>query len=592
MPTLNWIGKEKVVNHHRDVPFRVLEHQYGFSAETGETKEPTGSGNMIIHGDNLEALKALLPEYEGQIKCVYIDPPYNTGEEKWVYNDNVNHPKIKKWIGELVGDDENDLTRHDKWLCMIYPRLQLLRRLLASSGVIFISIDDNEISRLRLIADEIFGANNFITQLVWEKKKKGTHLDKKRISIKEYILVYCKSRKDFNGLVGEIKEGKETYPCVNPGNSRDFRTIPAGTKSNYKEPNVRLKKGERISAGNMYLDLLDDLVIEDNRLVNPVRIDAEWRYTQDNLELFASNDELYFTRDLYLRREVTDARIKKLKDLLFRVEYKQIDDLKTQLIKEYEKPNRNEDKIQEIKAQIDSFESTHHLEIDNITDLNNTGWGSNEDGDEELRQIFGKKIFDFPKPSKLISKLLASTLFTEGYFLDSFAGTGTTGHAVQRLNQKFGGNRKFILIELEDYAEKITAERNKKVITGYSGKEGSNEKFDFFKLGQPLFIGENNEYLNEEVGIDKIRQYIWYTETRDSSIPEFLNHYLGIKDQTAYYFYYEPNEITTLDHDFLATIKTKAEQYVIYADNCLLSKEYMAKHNIIFKKIPRDITRF
>ena len=125
MPTLNWIGKEKVVNHHRDVPFRVLEHQYGFSAETGETKEPTGSGNMIIHGDNLEALKALLPEYEGQIKCVYIDPPYNTGEEKWVYNDNVNHPKIKKWIGELVGDDENDLTRHDKWLCMIYPRLQL-----------------------------------------------------------------------------------------------------------------------------------------------------------------------------------------------------------------------------------------------------------------------------------------------------------------------------------------------------------------------------------------------------------------------------------------------------------------------------------
>jgi adenine-specific DNA-methyltransferase len=264
MPTLEWIGKEKVLSHHRDVPFRVLEHQYGFSAEKGETKEPTGSGNMIIHGDNLEALKALLPEYEGRINSIYIDPPYNTGEEKWVFNDNVNHPKIQKWIGELVGDDENDLTRHDKWLCMMYPRLQLLKRLLNPSGVIFISIDDNELSRLKLIADEIFGPKSFITQLVWEKKKKGTHLDKKRISIKEYILVYCKSRKHFNGLVGEIKEGRETYPCINPGNSRDVRTIPEGTKSNYRDSEVYREKGERISAGNMYLDLLDDLGLNRN----------------------------------------------------------------------------------------------------------------------------------------------------------------------------------------------------------------------------------------------------------------------------------------------------------------------------------------
>jgi adenine-specific DNA-methyltransferase len=592
MPTLNWIGKEKVVNHHRDVPFRVLEHQYGFTADKGETKEPTGSGNMIIHGDNLEALKALLPEYEGKIKCIYIDPPYNTGEEKWVYNDNVNHPKIKKWIGELVGDDENDLTRHDKWLCMIYPRLQLLRRLLASNGVIFISIDDNELARLKMISDEIYGANNFITQLVWEKKKKGTHLDKKRISVKEYILVYCKNRKDFNGLVGEIKEGKETYPCINPGNSRGIRVIPAGTKSNFKEPNITKFSGERISSGNMYLDLIDDLVIENDRLKNPVRIDAEWRYTQDNLDLYASNDELYFTRDLYLRREVTDARIKKLKDLLFRVEYGHVDELKNHLIKEYEKTNPDQSKIEELKKEISAFEDTHHLEIDNIKDLNNTGWGSNEDGDEELRQIFGKKIFDFPKPSKLISKLFASTLFQDGYFLDSFAGTGTSGHAVQRLNKKFGGNRKFILIELEDYADQITAERNKRVITGFNGNEGTGESFDYYRLGKPLFTGDNYEFINEEVGIDKIRQYIWYTETRYSNTPESSNSFLGKKENTAYYFYYMPEEITTLDHDFLATIKTKAEQYVIYADNCLLSKEFMAKHNIIFKKIPRDITRF
>lgn len=174
MPTLHWIGKEKVISHHQDVPFKVLEHQYGFIADqkTGkgkESKEPTNSGNKIIHGDNLEALKSLLPEYEGKIKCIYIDPPYNTGNESWVYNDNVNHPKIKKWLGEVVGKDGEDLTRHDKWLCMMYPRLKLLHKLLADDGAIFISIDDNEQANLKLICDEIFGIRNFVTNVIWEK---------------------------------------------------------------------------------------------------------------------------------------------------------------------------------------------------------------------------------------------------------------------------------------------------------------------------------------------------------------------------------------------------------------------------------------
>lgn len=154
MPTLHWIGKEKVVNHHQDVPYRVLEHKYGFTADKGEQTDPVDCGNKIIHGDNLEALKSLLPEYEGKVKCIYIDPPYNTGNESWVYNDNVNHPKIKKWLGEVVGKDGEDLTRHDKWLCMMYPRLKLLHRLLADDGVVFISIDDNELANLRLLCDE------------------------------------------------------------------------------------------------------------------------------------------------------------------------------------------------------------------------------------------------------------------------------------------------------------------------------------------------------------------------------------------------------------------------------------------------------
>ena len=166
MPTLHWIGKDKVMNHQLTVPFRVLEHGYGFTDGNLGSSE-TQSGNKIIHGDNLEALKALLPEYEGKIKCIYIDPPYNTGNEGWVYNDNVNDPKIKKWLHEVVGKEGEDLSRHDKWLCMMYPRLKLLHKLLAEDGAIFISIDDNEQASLRLILDEIFGANNFINNIIF-----------------------------------------------------------------------------------------------------------------------------------------------------------------------------------------------------------------------------------------------------------------------------------------------------------------------------------------------------------------------------------------------------------------------------------------
>jgi len=171
MPTLDWIGKNKVINHHLDVPYRILERQYSYD-ENGQHEKDNGSENMIIHGDNLSALKSLLPKYEGRIKCIYIDPPYNTAKSSeknkaWVYSDNVDHPAIKAWLGQLVGDEGEDLSRHDKWLCMMYPRLKLLYRMLADDGIIFISIDDNEQHNLRIICDEIFGKNSFVTQLVW-----------------------------------------------------------------------------------------------------------------------------------------------------------------------------------------------------------------------------------------------------------------------------------------------------------------------------------------------------------------------------------------------------------------------------------------
>ena len=192
MPTLEWIGKDKVINHHQDVAYRVLERQYSYSAE-GQTEADNGSGNMIIHGDNLVALKALLPQYEGKIKCIYIDPPYNTGNEKWVYNDNVNDPKIKKWLGDVVGREGEDLSRHDKWLCMMYPRLQLLKWFLTEDGAIFISIDDNELYNLKLICDEIFGSSSFIANIIWQKTYSPRN-DAKGIPYEtDSILVYSKT---------------------------------------------------------------------------------------------------------------------------------------------------------------------------------------------------------------------------------------------------------------------------------------------------------------------------------------------------------------------------------------------------------------
>ena len=232
-----------------------------------------------------------------------------------------------------------------------------------------------------------------------------------------------------------------------------------------------------------------------------------------------------------------------------------------------------------------------------LTQTAKTTWDSKNfhsiKGTRELTELLGKSIFDFPKPEMLIRQVLTIGTNEDDIILDSFAGSGTTAHAVLNLNKADGGNRKFIIIEMEDYANSITAERVKRVINGYGDKEGTGGSFDFYELGPALFLEDGN--LNEAVGIDRIREYIWYSETQKPfTAPTSTQNevFLGIENDTAFYFYYAPDEITSLDHEFLASIKTKAEQYVIYADNCLLTKEFMAKYHIIFKKIPRDITRF
>ena len=512
MPTLNWIGKDKVVNHDRDVPYRVLEHKYGFTHENGEQEIETKSGNKIIHGDNLEALKSLLPEYEGRIKCIYIDPPYNTGNENWEYNDNVNDTKIKKWLGVVVGKQGDDLTRHDKWLCMMYPRLKLLEKLLADDGAIFISIDDNEQANLKLICDEIFGPNNFVTNIHWKRSESQNNNAKLFSIVGEFIICYVKNKND---KIFNKTNLKETA-------LKEYR---------YQDDKGQFRRGT---------------IVDNSRGKNIYEITSPNGLTRKIKSI--RNEEFFHEMNK--------------KNLVYWT------NTGTPYLKLY---------LDKSEGQISSNW------FDNV--------GFNEDSSESLKNLGIN--FSFSKPSTLISKIIEIATDKNDIILDSFAGSGTTANAVLNLNKEDKGDRKFILVEMEDYAENITAERVKRVIKGYGDTSGTSGEFDYYELGLPLFKEDKN--LNEDVGENKIREYIYYTETKQhlKREQEEANKYLlDTYNNTGFYFYYEKDRLTTLSLDNLSIVKEQAEQYIIYADHCLLDKDYMMAKNIIFKKIPRDIKRF
>ena len=520
MPTLDWIGKDKVINHHMDVPYRVLDPQYTYGDDTG---------NMIIHGDNLEALKSLLPEYEGKIRCIYIDPPYNTGNEGWVYNDNVNDPRIRKWLGQVVGSESEDLSRHDKWLCMMYPRLKLLQKLLdPQTGVIFISIDENEIEELKIICNEVFGRNNHIATVVWQKRysreNRGAFGD-----AHEYLLVYASDVEVFKNTRHKIGfDEKQAQIYKNPNN----------------DPKGRWR-GVPMTAQGFRPNQMYPIETPSGKIVTPPKGRC-WSTIEPEFKKLLEAGRIYFGKN---------------------------GDSQPQTIRY----------LSEVEGAVPW-----------------TWWPSDEVGhtDEAKKEIMfilsdNESIFDTPKPTRLIERVMQIATDKDSVILDSFAGSGTTAHAVLNMNNQDGGNRKFILIEMCDYAETITAERVRRVINGYGeGKkavDGTGGGFTFYELGEKLLDGE---YLNENVPLDKIRSYVYFTETKQP-VTDKANepHYLGIYLDTAYYFYYDKNAATTLNNTFLATIKTKAESYVIYADRCILSDEELERYHITFKKIPRDITR-
>ena len=529
MPTLEWIGKSKVINHHQEVPFRVLERKYSFD-ENGQTDENNGSENMIIRGDNLEALKALLPRYEGRVKCIYIDPPYNTGNEGWVYNDNVNDPKIKKWLGEVVGKEGEDLTRHDKWLCMMYPRLKLLQKLLAEDGVIFISIDEIEHRYLELVMDEIFGSANRIDTFVWQNNYGGGAKSNYVVHLHEYVLCFAKNI----STVGKIelppdenilkyyKYKDEKFDTRGP-----YRLQPLATTSMDDRPNLRYP------------------LFYEGHEVWPAK---QWFWSKERALEAQANDELVFSE----------------KNGKWTVNYKQY-----------------------LNGADGTQRKSKPYSI--ITGI------YTQAGTKAIKEIMGSgKAFDFPKPPELIMYFIQMITGEDDIVLDSFAGSGTTAHAVLNMNKADGGHRKFILVEMMDYADSITAERVKRVIRGYGeGKnavEGTGGNFSFYDLGEPLLVGD---CLNEAVAPEKIREYIWFMETKQPYAPPSGGnpYYLGQHNDTSYYFYYEPQRVTVLDYTFLATITEKTSGTIIYADRCSITEDKLAQMGIVFKKIPRDISR-
>jgi len=508
MPTLNWIGKEAVVNHDKEVPFRLLRKVK--SSSVGDNSQ-----NLIIHGDNLEALKALMPYYVGKIKCIYIDPPYNTGNESWVYNDKVNSPKIKKWLGKVVGGNSADLCRHDKWLCMMYPRLKLLRDLLSKDGFIFISIDDNEQHYLKALMDDIFGEDNFVADFIWNHRKSSQNDIDVSLS-HNYTICFAKNREDYKLNPLKIDESKFT----NPDND---------------------------SRGSWVADPMDAPAVREN-LMYPIKnpntqkvylppVGRHWRFTKEKFGEALRDNRIIFGKT------------------------------------GNSKPQYKRFKFEALEKGTNVFTIW--------TDV-----GTATEGTQELMDVFdGKKVFQTPKPVRFIKRILELATDKDSFVLDSFAGSGTTGHAVLDLNKEDGGNRKFILVEMEDeIAKNITAERVKRSseTNGYKGG------FEYCELDKPLF--DEHGQIEETCEFNQFATYIYFTETQTNIDKNKIEkNFIGEHSDTEFYLIYKEKDKNILTKSFLSKLRKTENKKIVYADQNYLDEDVLLKYNIIFKQIPYEV---
>ena len=423
MTYLSFKGKEFVYNHHLAVPFRPLE----MHADKG-IGEPSLNGNLIIHGDNLHALKALLPLYAGKVDCIFIDPPYNTGNESWCYNDNVNAPMIKEWLDSNPIGIEDSL-RHDKWCAMMWPRLRLLHELLSEKGTIWITLDANEVHHAKLILSEIFGDEHNLAILVWEKSD-SPRMDADTFSSShDFILAYAKILDEM------IFQRIESQDDSTPGH---YNLKNEQGRSYYLKP-LRAMGGQgetREARPNLYYPL----TAPGGSQIYPKRQDGSdgaWRWSAEKSE-----------------RESN------------RIEWREGAGGWTPYFRIY--------------ADTSSGRPPETIWY-------NRDIGSSRGATAQIKNVFGNAAFDTPKPLGLIRRVIEIATEHDSIILDSFAGSGTTGHAVLTANNHDGGNRRFILVEMEDYADRLTAERIRRVISGYEFKgtqrtELMREKLSWSKL--------------------------------------------------------------------------------------------------------------
>ena len=528
MPTLNWIGKEAVVDHHRHVPTRLLECDPEFSVGDPDAE------NLLVEGDNLEALKALLPRYRGQVKCIYIDPPYNTGNEGWIYNDNVNDPRIRQWLGETVGREAEDLCRHDKWLCMMYPRLALLREFLREDGAIFISIDDNEQPNCRLLCDDVFGPNNFVANVIWHKRISPANDAKWFSSDHDHILVYAQ-RKDLwrPNRLPRTEEQLKYYSNPDddprgPWNSAAYTCAKtAEERPNLYHPVTNPNTGE---------------------IIWPRR-NRVWAYGSEAHERNVAQGLLYWGKD-------GKAKMPRLKKFL----------------------------------------GTGRLVVPRSI-WTHAEAGHNQEAKLEILEMVTGNPFATPKPTRLIRRILQSATDGDSLVLDSFAGSGTTGHAVLALNRADGGTRRFIAVEMDPMiCRDVTAQRLKRAVEGYSDKEPLGSGFRYCRLGRRLL--DENGNVNADVPFADLARYVFLLETgvpvpkrprKDSAL-------LGVHRGRAVYLLYNgmlgdkrPAGGNVLTSSVLAGLPPHPDGHgpgVIYGEACRLSEATLNREGITFRPVP------
>lgn len=523
MPTLDWIGKHAVERHHEEVSFHLLEQDEELSA--GEND----SGNLLVEGDNLLALKALLPRYAGKVKCIYIDPPYNTGNEGWIYNDNVNSTEIREWLGKTVGREAEDLSRHDKWLSMMYPRLQLLKKFLRDDGAIFVSIDDNEVANLRLLMDEIFGAKNFVACVIWQKIYTVKNSAKYLSDMHDYIAIYACNKDKWNRHL-QPREEKQKEDYTNPDNDPNGVWI-----------------SNALQARNFYSAGVYSIKCPSGRVIDAPPSGTYWRMNEEKFWELDRKGEVWWGKD-----GNNSPRIKKY--------------------------------LKDAKEGVVPATMWFHESV-----------GTNSEAKTELRNILSDaEMFITPKPTRLIKRILQLASDKDSIILDSFAGSGTTAHAVMRLNKEDGGNRRFILVEMDAHISRnITAERLRRVINGYTvtktnGKqeevEGLGSGFSYCTLGLTLF--DSTGQIRADVSFSELAQHIFFTETGMPLSSVSDAPLIGVANDTAVYLL---NGTGALNTNALASLPKHDGTKIIYGKSCRISTERLRREGITFKQIPYQI---